>query len=627
MLTLSGLVQSIPAIGFTDESAKLTAHLRRVTGASPADVLLRRQSTRAATSHLLLSSLDAPWWNDADRCMWAMRTLVQSEASALLVLPAKDRSVSDHPGGYSLVASAARRVRLPLLVVRPGPRAEVNVAETVARIVAAEKAKAESRYLEALIDYLRLAAGPAISDPALLLEHTSQVVDGHAAVVLPEGGIAGQGQVSQHIAHGRCAASLSRVRDGHIGAASLDQAGYSIQLVGVGTVLPRAVLAVVRGTPFPPQVANLVNRTAAALAVHDRLSASEGLAQELRETIPLARLAVFTQLIDGDAATARKLAQKLLPDLLNADHAQVFLLECAARQRQQVLRAADQALPRQVLMVESPAIESHIVFVAPAEQAQGNQIARQMLEAIVADYSCYLGESRPVLLERLREAHHMAAQALGVARRLPGRSAVYHGEHQLGHVLDEGAGAWSRTVLRPLSTLAAKDREDLVAIVRQALLHGHSGAARHLLINRKTVAQRCRRVEALLGVDLGDIQERARLDLALQLAEFPAKPTPSPAPCLADILRSSAARAWADDILAPLRRDSRPLVRTVRAWVACKGRVDACAQRLKAHPNTVRNHLAACEELLGRRLVGSGGGANDLVIALDILAGAEAASP
>jgi hypothetical protein len=37
------------------------------------------------------------------------------------------------------------------------------------------------------------------------------------------------------------------------------------------------------------------------------------------------------------------------------------------------------------------------------------------------------------------------------------------------------------------------------------------------------------------------------------------------------------------------------------------------------HANTVRNHLAACEAALGRRLVGTSGGAYDVVNAMEIL--------
>ncbi|WP_329173831.1 helix-turn-helix domain-containing protein [Streptomyces sp. NBC_01477] len=115
-------------------------------------------------------------------------------------------------------------------------------------------------------------------------------------------------------------------------------------------------------------------------------------------------------------------------------------------------------------------------------------------------------------------------------------------------------------------------------------------------------------------------------DLALRLARGPARRAlPGPAPRLAELLRSQQARAWAMDLLRPLVDDAGPLLTTVRAWITCGGRVQDCAELIGRHPNTVRNHLSSCEELLGRRLMGRGGGAHVLVTALGILGGGEGA--
>jgi sugar diacid utilization regulator len=625
MLTLDGLVQLMPTVAFTDEDARHVARVRRVTGASPADAVLHRPSRGTAASHLLLTSIDAHWWSEPDRCMWAVRTVAQSEASALLVLPSKGRPGRGDNDAYNLLAHASRRLRLPLLRMRPGGNGEGSLLETVSRLVEVETAKAETRYMEALVDHLRPSGSPSVNDLPALLRHMSQVVDGHAAFISSSGNPPGQGQPLHHILQGKGATSLSRIRQGHIGAASLNQTGYHVQLVGIGTRLPRPVLAVARRNPFPPRTSNLINRTAAALAIREQLVGNESVARELRQTLPLARLAIFTQLMSGDAETSRKLAKPLLPDLLNAAQYQVFLLECPVRQRTAVVHACEEAIPDQVLIVESPTTDTHIVIIAQADPAQDNGPLRRTLGAITTAYSCYLGESRPVHPERVREGHRMATQALVVARRQPGRSAAYHGEHQLGQVLDEQAHSWAHTLLEPLSDLPARDRQTLITTLGQALRRGHNGAARHMRLNRKTVTSRCKRVETLLGIDLSSMQSRARLDLALQLAELSAGPASGPAPHLADILRTPAAQAWAQELLAPLQRDSRPLARTARAWIACNGRVETCAEYLGTHPNTVRNHLAACGQLLGRRIVGSGSGTNDLVLALEIVADDEIA--
>jgi sugar diacid utilization regulator len=241
-----------------------------------------------------------------------------------------------------------------------------------------------------------------------------------------------------------------------------------------------------------------------------------------------------------------------------------------------------------------------------------------MVKELVAAQSLgAAGESGPVELDRIRDAHEMAARALAVARRQPEHIARYSDGRQLAHLVADSGASWAQAYLKPLSGLSDEERDGLLPVVRQVLHSGHGAAAEAIGLNRKTVAARWNRAGSVLRLDLRDMRVRAELNLALELVRTTANGTePSPALSLGEILTTPVAVAWAQEFTAPLRRDARPLLRTVTAWISANGRIEECAERLDAHPNTVRNHLGACERLLGRRLVGRSGGANDLVIAL-----------
>jgi sugar diacid utilization regulator len=624
LLTLSDLIKLMPAVSFADEDIWGSAYTRRVSGATLANSFLHNPTKRVVSAHLLVSSIDAHWWAEPDRCMWALQTIARSKASALLIMSDKFSSKEEEKI-YMQISRGARHLRFPLLLMRPGINTEEIILDMTSRAVSIDTEKSESEYLESLVDYLNPSTCFTTNHLTKLLAHVSRVVGGYAAVIAPDGTVEGrsQGWDLRNIIRGRCATSVSRIREGRIGAATLTQAGFHVQLIGVGTSQPRPVFAVARNRPFPLRTSDLINRTAAILAVNRQLANSAYAERELRQIVPLARLAVFTQLMSGHVTAARKLAESIMPGLLNVSHFQVFVLECPTRQRAEILRNCENILPKTVLAVESPINETHIVFIVQKDLTKENELIQQKLEAVTAQDFCYLGASRPVYLNRVREGHEMATQALLIARRLSGRSATYHGEHHLAHILDQRARSWANSVVGPLRALSTEEQRVLVTTVRQALRHGLSGAARQMRLNRKTIALRCKRVETLLEVDFNNIQDRAQLELALQLVDLPADPPFEAPPQLANVLQTSAAQSWAKIFLAPLQRDSRPLIETARTWVACNGRVETCAEQLGAHPNTVRNHLAGCEELLGQRIVGRVGGANDLVMALKILEHAE----
>jgi DNA-directed RNA polymerase specialized sigma24 family protein len=620
VLTLGSLIRALPGLHFSDGAAAQAAQGRHVTGIWPSGDLLREpRSTFVPPGCLILTSADAPWWRDLSQCDWAVRTLVHLRATALIVLPLDQTDSDAAEPALRLLAETAGRYRLPILFLEleTGPEALFDAVRQMAGA-----GTTETQYLQALMDHLRSPRLATVSDTRALLDHVGHMVDGYAAVIASDRSVvSAPDKIMQGLATGTCEESISRVQIGSVGAASVCQDGYFIQLLGIGHSSPRPVLMVARRAPYSSRMSALLGHTATALAVQERLARADAMNRQLGEALRLSRLAIFQQLMSGDVEAARRSAEPLMPGLLDTDHVQIYLLDCPNSERPAALRACERTLQGSALIVQCPVYDTHLIIVAPTGADCGNDLVRDRLRHVVATRSRhFLGESRPVRVGRLSDAYQSATQALAVARYLPDHSATHNGERQLAYLVDDSAALWARDVLRALDPLADDDRRELTATLRHALQFGHSGAARLLGVNRKTVATRCKRAAQLLGFDLEDVQVRAVLHFALEVAQRPARGwgLVSP-PGIAEVLAAPAAHTWARELLAPLHEDGRPLLASLRAWVTCNTHVGACSETLGLHPNTIRNHLSACEQLLGRKLLSNSGGAYDPVMALGIL--------
>ena len=73
---------------------------------------------------------------------------------------------------------------------------------------------------------------------------------------------------------------------------------------------------------------------------------------------------------------------------------------------------------------------------------------------------------------------------------------------------------------------------------------------------------------------------------------------------LLGVLDPSAARAFADSLLAPLDATGgkADLLASTRAWLAHHGQWDVAAQELGVHRHTLRYRIRKVEELLGRSM-------------------------
>lgn len=484
-------------------------------------------------------------------------------------------------------------------------------------MVELERVDTERSFLRLLINQLKPSVRASPNALIDLLDHIARMISGHAAVFTAEGRLIGRGNIPSILLQTCRSAAAERVRAGELGVASVVQGGFYLQIMGIGESKPRPVILVARRTRYPTWMADLVHCAAVALTASSALSRVERVERQLSHVSQTARTAVLMQLMVGNVEAAHRLADPAVAGALDTSLARVFVIEDPRRRRACILEACQRSLAGRALAAADPHRDDHVVVVAPAAQSPHMDEVRTVIKGLAA--TCTVGESGPVELDRIGIAHEMAVQALKVARRQPERIARYSGERQLAHLLADSARTWAQAYLKPLHELPDEEWSDVIAVLQQVLQSGHGAAAENIGINRKTVGARWNRAGSILGLDLRDMRTRAELNLALELMQTAAdSPEPAPGLSLAEILLHSAARSWAEEFLAPLRRDGRPLLRTVTAWISVNGRIEECAEQLVAHPNTVRNHLGACERLLGRRLVGRAGGANDLVMALRI---------
>ena len=241
-----------------------------------------------------------------------------------------------------------------------------------------------------------------------------------------------------------------------------------------------------------------------------------------------------------------------------------------------------------------------------------------MLRQLVRENPGYsLGVSRPHPIAATATAYGEAVHALAVARNSPDRLAVYHGHTSLIPVLPRPAAlAWARAHVEPLLAEPKLTRE----VVRLAVSFPRVAVARLLGISRTTVAAHCGRAERALGADLGDVRDRAELDLALSLVGLPPEPgheAHHAPPSLGHLLRDASVVDWATAFLQPLHgARHRDLHTTVRTWVDHDADAQRTAQALGLSRNTVRARLRTAERLLNRDLLTTASGLHDVVHAL-----------
>ncbi|MCK1820702.1 helix-turn-helix domain-containing protein [Streptomyces sp. XM83C] len=405
---------------------------------------------------------------------------------------------------------------------------------------------------------------------------------------------------------------------GRIASAAWDGRGRHVRLVRVDLPATPGVLTVARIAPFDREAADAVTHTAAVLEVLLRARGSTETEDRLRRAAADLRLAILQLLMVEDTVSARRVAAGLWPGLLDTDTACVYVVEGRAEDRDTLADECLAATGGQALVVRCPAVEAHVIVVAPDERA--GPALRELVEP--RPYT-YLGGSTRQSLARTAGAYGQAVSALAVARFRPGKAAVYAERSHPERLMDPAAlAAWADRLLRPLAGLPHHTGGELLATTRLGLEFTAVNAAKVLGVSRNTVRARMTRTEALLGADFTDLAARAAVHLALNTRACPPEepaPAGDEAPTgtagLTALLAGPAVQVWARDLLARLNADSRDLRGTLRAWIAAGANAERAAQRLGVHAQTVREHVRAAEPVLERQLLCGGGDLYEVVLA------------
>ncbi|MFR9673681.1 hypothetical protein [Streptomyces sp. TR06-5] len=335
---------------------------------------------------------------------------------------------------------------------------------------------------------------------------------------------------------------------------------------------------------------------------------------ELSASAAATRTAVLQYLLMGETVTATRVSERLAPGVLTADTGRVAILECGPGEDRSAVSEDCLATLSPALVAPCPAYDRHLILALPGGEHAGPE--RPALRQLVSEGRA-IGVSPPCPWSRTVLAYQAAFHALSAARGSEAGVAIGRGE-PLAALLPPAARAWGREMQRRLETLPAQHREITVHTARIALAHGDAKAAKLLGVPRTTAGGRLDGLMAALGLRRGSLIHRAVADLALQLAslhEDDASPpdggdTAELAPLLTE---SSAARAWAEEFLAPLTDHQ---LDALTAWLAADGHALAAADRLSIGRNSVARRLSEASVLLARELRGPGEGPHDPLWAL-----------
>ncbi|MGV9255654.1 helix-turn-helix domain-containing protein [Streptomyces sp. NPDC003697] len=418
-------------------------------------------------------------------------------------------------------------------------------------------------------------------------------------------------------------ALLADVTDGRIASAALEDGGRHLRLVRVAPAhqRPAGVLAVDRATPFDPQTADMVTHTAAVVELLLRAHETTAAGRRLERAATALRLAILQLLMVEDTVAARRVATGLWPGLLDTETACVYVVETHPEERGRLATDCLDATNGQALVVLCPAVDRHVIVVAPVEDS-----GRALRSLVGRRPQTFLGGSTRHTLARTATAYGQAVSALAVARFRPDGAAVYAERTHPERLMDPRAlRAWSARLLRPLDVLPHHTRAEVVATTRLGLEFTAVNTAKVMGVSRNTVRARMERAERLLGTDFSHLTVRAAVHLALNAQAGPGHDPageegdrdepPSGAARFGDLLTSTALRTWATELLGRLAADARDLRGTLRIWLSVGGNAERAAQLLGVHAQTVREHVRGAEPVLERQLLAGGSDLYEVVLA------------
>src|SRR4051794_30554372 len=245
---------------------------------------------------------------------------------------------------------------------------------------------------------------------------------------------------------------VADLASGRIASAAWDDAGLHLRLVAVEQQrpAPACVLSVARTDPFDRRASDIVSHTAQVLELLLTARESTAAGRRLRRATSDLRLAILQLLMVEDTVSARRVAAGLWPGLLDTETACVYVLESSAGERDGIAEECLAARGEQALVVRCPAVDAHVIVVAPRDTA-----AHELRLLVGRRPDTFLGGSAPHNLVRTATAYGQAVSALAVARFRPHKQAVYAERTHPERLMDPaGLHGWTVDVLGPLDTLA-----------------------------------------------------------------------------------------------------------------------------------------------------------------------------
>jgi len=340
------------------------------------------------------------------------------------------------------------------------------------------------------------------------------------------------------------------------------------------------------------------------------------------------REAVLHLVMSRHIATAVQIASALRPPL--PDPLRVYVFECGADERDEVVRRCIELAGRSAFIVRCPVYRRHVIVLAAVRSGRRPPGNRPLEVAVAEDLvGCVAGAGDVVALHDTAVGYEQAIHALSVARGRAERWARFDAKLDLPTIVGPEGLRWASALLNPLITYVPArstdpDAQELTATAQSWLLFSMA-ATRHLKIHRNTLSARLQRIEELLGLDLARADHQALLDFALRIRATPCttfdmlRPADSDtAVPLDELMRAPAVQQWAQTTLRPVRAaaDSSPLESTLRAWLSSNSRLSVTAEELGISVSGARKRVSRLEQVLQRSLLHGPSARHDLWLAM-----------
>lgn len=524
---------------------------------------------------------DTPWPPAAQTSVPGVAALAQAGAAALVIAS---------PAPAPLL-EAARQQHLPVLTSRSGRVSLPRLAQVVSDLRYGEEA-AQARQLHLFLEHAQqLTSDQSTADS--VLQWLRAAVQGHAFIVYPfeRGDPVFDVNVPGPVLHDL----ISGVGQ----SAAISEDGWSLRMYGLGPASPHPVLVVARQGDWPASVNESVAQTASLLSWWLSLRA-EG--SQAMESI---RASLLQMLMNGQVSAARRAALPLQisPSVMTAEGTQiiVYVLDGPPDDRQDVVRWAHHWLGADGLVSPCPVDPRQVIVVGTNEES----LQKNLQDLVNCNSSLFIGASQPVTLNTVNEGHAQATRALATARSSPSQFATFTPEVSVVQLLPrEPAHRWAADLLAPLDDWddGRRDRSEWLATVQDWLVCGTTGTARLSGMHRNTVEKRVSAISSALKLDLSNIVDRLRLDLALRIDALHdgAAPEPGPVPQSSDLFADDTMKRWAHDYLNRLKPDLRE---TLRVWILANLQTAPAAERLGIGPRTVRARLRRAAAELQQPLI------------------------